>query len=105
MRQIFFSKRIDVTLYVEGKFRGWQVNSPEAIIVYCCLANWQTHSGWEIQIFGKRSLQLTFFPLSCPLSFKILVTKFTQISTVYLDSNLLFKNSLGLKLQEEKLNT
>lgn len=40
-----------------------------------------------------------------PLDFKIHMIKYTGISIIYLDSNLPFKNSLGLKLQEEKLNT
>lgn len=85
-----------MTSYLEAKLKGWQVNYSEAAMGHSCLADWGTHSNWKIMIFGKKFLELSL------LDFKILMVKFTQIGTIYLDSNLPFKNSLGLKLQEEK---
>lgn len=86
-----------MTSYVEAKLKGWQVNYSEAAMGHSCLADCGTHSDWEIKIFGKRFLEPS------PLDFKTLIVKFTQISALYLDTNLPFKNSPGLKLQEEKL--
>lgn len=86
-----------MTSYVEAKLKGWQVSYSEAAMGHSCLADWVTHSDWERKVFGNRFLERS------PLDFKILMVKFTQISTIYLDSNLPFKNSSGLKLQELKL--
>lgn len=85
--------------YVEGRlngWKGWQVSYPEDMMEALLL-------GKLIDAFwlGDRDI----WEELNPLDFKILMIKYSEINVIYLDSNLPFKNSLGLKLQEEKLNT
>lgn len=81
--------------YVEGRlkgWKGWQVNYPEDMMGALLL-------GKLIDAFwlGDRDI----WEELNPMDFKILMIKYTEINIIYLDSNLPFKNSLGLKLQKK----